>query len=101
KPSLRRVEPFGIKLAQQLELLIGGRLGDAEMGREVEGKPGVVLKRFPADARIERYHLHAPLLGFESEHREIGHHPEHAAGEEAACAPRLAPLQISGTSDEI
>ena len=45
--SSRGVEPLGIELAQQLELLIGRRLGDAEMGREVEGKPGIVLKLLP------------------------------------------------------
>src|SRR5436190_16002473 len=101
KSSLRSVESLGIELAQELELLVSGRLGDAEMGREVEGKPGVVLKRLAADARIERDHLHAPLLGFESEHREIGHHAEHAASKEAAASPRLAAAQVSGTGDEI
>src|SRR5262249_40281160 len=101
KSSLRRVEPFGIELVQKREVLIRRRLGHPQMGRELQGKSGVVLKLFPTHARIERHHLHAPLVGFESEHRQIGDHAERAAGEQAARAPRVAAAQIAGAGDEI
>src|SRR5206468_6646451 len=76
-------------------------LGHPQVGREVEGKAGVVLKLFARDAGIERDHLHAALLGLESEHRQIGHDAKRAAGKETARAPRVAPAQVSGAGDEI
>src|SRR5947208_13963753 len=99
--SLGRVEPVRIELAHELELLIGGRLGHAQMRSEVEGKSGVVLKSFPSDARIERDHLHAPFLVLEAEHRQIRHHTKRGAGEQTALTPRVAAMQVSGAGDEI
>src|SRR5437660_8563079 len=82
---LRGVELFGIELAQHFEFLIGRRLGHAQVVGELQEKSRVVLKLLAVDAGIERQHLHAPPLGFESEYRQIGDHAEHAAGEEPAC----------------
>src|SRR5262245_23492405 len=81
--SLGSVEPVGIELVQEREFLIRRRLGHPQMGSESQGKSGIVLKLFPRDARIERHHLHASLVGVESEHRQIGDHAERAAGEQA------------------
>src|SRR6516164_5555316 len=85
--TLADIESFGIELAQEREFLIRRWFGHPQMGSELQAKSGVVLKLFPRDARIERHHLHAPLVGFESEHRQIGDHAERAAGEQAARAP--------------
>ena len=86
---------------QKREFLIGRRLGHSQMGSESQGKSGIVLKFFLTDAGIERHHLHAPLVGIESEHRQIGDHAERAAGKQAACAPRVAAAQVAGAGDEI
>src|SRR6516165_629150 len=79
--SLGGVKPFGIELVQKREFLIGRRLGHPQMGSELQAKSGIVLKLFSADARVERHHLHAPLVRLETEHRQIGDHAERPAGE--------------------
>ncbi len=59
---------------------------------EDQREPGVVLHLLRGvTPGLSDDHLHAPRLGFESEHREIGDDAEHAAGEQAAFAPRLSP----------
>src|SRR5258708_31623671 len=71
------------------------------MRSESQGKSGIVLKFFLTDAWIEGDHLHAPLVGVESEHRQVGYHAKRAAGEQAACTPRVAAAQVAGAGDEI
>src|SRR5262245_33159179 len=83
------VESFRSQLAQHLQFLLGRRLGHAEVSGEFERKPGIILNLLPADAGIERDHLHAPLFIVEAKHCEIGDHAEHAAGEEDRKSTRL------------
>src|SRR5229473_2091180 len=86
------VELLRIELAQHLELLIGRRLRHTGMGGKFQAKTGIVLELLATHSGIERNYLHAPFLGLEPEHGEIGDHAEHAAREQAARSPTVATL---------
>src|SRR5262245_27185944 len=95
------VELLGIELAQHFQLLIGRRLGHAQVGGELQAKSGIFLNLLATDAGIERDHLHASLLVVESEHGKIGDDTEHSSGWKATGSPRVPAAQVSRAGDEI
>src|SRR3546814_15637905 len=60
---------------------------------------GVLLNLVRSDAGMKREDLHPPRLSVEPQDREIGHHPVHAAGDEAA-VPAAGAATEEARSDE-